>query len=219
MSNAVLRLDGTVTQRLFGLHTINRIEDIAMSIRMFAALCGLSLATVGGCAHDSTKTAAVGTPVTPLRSESSFSTPSTAHACSVDSDCHDKQLCIRSQCVDITPDLAECSTVRVQFDFNDANLHDTAGPKLERMARCLKADHGLQVTIEGNADERGTEEWNIALGDKRATSVAQYLERLGVSQAQLRTVSYGKERPLCEEHNEACWAKNRRAAVTPQATR
>jgi peptidoglycan-associated lipoprotein len=74
----------------------------------------------------------------------------------------------------------------------------------------------LHVLIEGNADERGTEEWNIALGDKRATAVAEYLQRLGVSQPQLKTVSYGKERPLCEEHNEECWSKNRRAAVRPQ---
>jgi peptidoglycan-associated lipoprotein len=84
------------------------------------------------------------------------------------------------------------------------------------MARCLKGDHDLHVTIEGNADERGTEEWNIALGDKRATAVAEYLEHLGVSQAQLKTVSYGKERPLCEQHNEDCWSKNRRAALKPQ---
>jgi peptidoglycan-associated lipoprotein len=74
------------------------------------------------------------------------------------------------------------------------------------------------VTIEGNTDERGTDEWNLALGDKRASAVETYLEQLGVSAAQLKTVTYGKERPLCSEHNERCWAKNRRAALTPKET-
>jgi peptidoglycan-associated lipoprotein len=120
--------------------------------------------------------------------------------------------------VDITTDLDECSTVRVHFDFNEADLHATESSKLDRIARCLKADQQLHVSIEGNADERGTEEWNIALGDKRATAVAQYLERIGVSKAQLRTVSYGKDRPLCEEHNEECWSKNRRAALKPHVS-
>jgi peptidoglycan-associated lipoprotein len=69
------------------------------------------------------------------------------------------------------------------------------------------------VTIQGNADERGTEEYNMALGDRRATTVAHYLESLGASAAQLKTVSYGKENPLCTEHDEECWAKNRRAEL------
>ena len=169
------------------------------------------------CSHEPEKATMVAKPTAaPVAITAAPKASNASRVCSSDSDCADRQLCIRSQCVDITPELAECSTARVYFDFNDANLHDTAGPKLVRMSRCLKADHDLHVTIEGNADERGTEEWNIALGDKRATAVAQYLERLGVSQAQLKMVSYGKERPLCEEHNEECWSKNRRAALRPQ---
>jgi peptidoglycan-associated lipoprotein len=115
--------------------------------------------------------------------------------------------------------MAECSTVRVHFDFNEANLHEDETAKLVRMGRCLKADHTLHVTIEGNADERGTEEWNLALGDKRASAVEDYLERLGVSAAQLRRVTYGKDRPLCTQHNEECWAKNRRAALKTKESR
>jgi peptidoglycan-associated lipoprotein len=84
---------------------------------------------------------------------------------------------------------------------------------VERSARCLKADHALHVSIEGNADERGTEEYNMALGDRRATTVKGYLESLGASASQLKTVSYGKENPLCTEHDEECWAKNRRAEM------
>jgi peptidoglycan-associated lipoprotein len=133
--------------------------------------------------------------------------------CSTDLDCGERQLCIRNQCVDISAGLAECSEVRVHFPFNSSEMEPADRAHLERSARCLKADHALHVTVEGNADERGTEEYNLALGDRRATAVAQYLESLGASQAQLKTISYGKENPLCAEHDEACWAKNRRAEL------
>lgn len=84
-----------------------------------------------------------------------------------------------------------------------------------RRGSCLRREQGLRVVIEGNADERGTVEYNIALGQRRADAVRQYLEELGVSPAQVRTVSYGEERPMCTEHSEDCWAKNRRAALVP----
>lgn len=174
------------------------------------------------CAHESktvteTPIPLASQPAVPsARASAGLPAVGAAHACASDADCSDKQLCIRSQCVDITPELAECSMARVHFDLNDANLHPDETAKLVRMARCLKADHDLDVMIAGNADERGTEEWNIALGDRRATSVSTYLESLGVSQAQLKTVSYGKERPLCDQHNEECWAKNRRASLRPK---
>jgi peptidoglycan-associated lipoprotein len=115
--------------------------------------------------------------------------------------------------------MAECGTVRVHFDFNETNLHEDETTKLVRMGRCLKADHALHVTIEGNADERGTEEWNLALGDKRASAVEDYLERLGVSTAQLKRATFGKDHPLCTQHNEECWAKNRRAALKTKESR
>jgi peptidoglycan-associated lipoprotein len=135
------------------------------------------------------------------------------NSCTRDLDCGPKQLCIRNQCVDISANLAECGSVRVFFPLNSSDLPSDTSTVLERSARCLKADLALHVTIEGNADERGTEEYNMALGDRRATAVAKYLERLGASQAQLKTVSYGKENPLCVEHDEDCWGKNRRAEL------
>lgn len=138
-----------------------------------------------------------------------------AKSCTSDLQCGDKQLCIRSQCVDITADLAECSAIRVHFDLDGAELHADDRTNLDRMARCLRADHALRVTIEGNADERGTEEYNLTLGQRRALAVDKYLLTAGVSDAQLKTISYGKENPICREHDEACWEKNRRAAVKP----
>jgi peptidoglycan-associated lipoprotein len=136
-----------------------------------------------------------------------------SNACSRDLDCGERQLCIRNQCVDISAGLAECLGVRVHFQFNSAELDSDSRILLERSARCLKADRALHITIEGNADERGTEEYNLALGDRRATVIAKHLEMLGASEGQLKTVSYGKENPLCAEHDEACWAKNRRGEL------
>jgi peptidoglycan-associated lipoprotein len=137
-------------------------------------------------------------------------------ACSVDLDCGDRQLCIRGTCTDISAGLAECQMVRVHFDYDAAHLRTGDFPSLQRVARCLKADQSLLVRIEGNTDERGTMEYNLTLGDKRATAVSRYLETLGVTPTQLKTVSYGEVKPLCEVHNEGCWSKNRRTAVKPQ---
>ncbi|HEX6835340.1 MAG TPA: peptidoglycan-associated lipoprotein Pal [Polyangia bacterium] len=170
------------------------------------------LLLVFGCAHKQETKAA--TPPPPAPAPAAASTPApTEKSCSTDLDCGDKQLCIRNRCVDISAGLAECNQVRVHFPFNSSEIDPADKPGLERSARCLKADQALHVTIAGNADERGTEEYNMALGDKRATAVASYLESLGASAAQLKTVSYGKENPLCTEHDEDCWAKNRRAEM------
>src|SRR5262249_5169303 len=111
---------------------------------------------------------------------------------------------------------ATCDAIRVHFAFDSAAIEESERAMLARAGDCLEADAKLHVVIEGNADERGTVEYNIALGQRRADAVSSYLERLGVTPLQLRTISYGKERPLCTDHNEACWAQNRRAAVKPQ---
>jgi peptidoglycan-associated lipoprotein len=142
-----------------------------------------------------------------------------AQSCRTDDDCPAKSLCIRGACVVISPalELAECSLLRVHFDYDAWILRADDKPRLDRVARCLRADHKLHVTIEGNADERGTEEYNLQLGSKRATQVEKYLEALGVVDAQLKTISYGFENPLCTEHDEACWSQNRRAGVKAQA--
>jgi peptidoglycan-associated lipoprotein len=141
-------------------------------------------------------------------------------SCNRDEDCSASALCIRNHCVAITPEveLAECGLVRVHFDYDASNLRDEDRPRLDRSARCLRADQKLHVTIEGNADERGTEEYNLLLGSKRALQVERYLQALGASKDQLKTISYGYEKPLCGDHNEPCWAQNRRAAVKAQAS-
>jgi peptidoglycan-associated lipoprotein len=115
-------------------------------------------------------------------------------------------------------DPASCTSVRVHFELDRSDIDAADRDGLERAAGCLRADRALHIAIEGNADERGTEEYNLALGERRAQSVATYLRSLGASEQQLRTVSYGKERPLCSEHDEACWAQNRRADLVAQST-
>jgi peptidoglycan-associated lipoprotein len=182
-------------------------------------IAALAAACLAGCAHKDVKKE---TPVAgqgALASSASGTSPSTdasGKACGDDMECPEGNLCINHRCVAIHPGLEECKQVRVQFDFNDATLKQSEIPVIQRMARCLKADHKMHLEIRGNADERGSEEYNLALGDKRARTVARYLENLGVSEGQLNTVSYGKERPLCSEHNEECWQQNRRAGLAPK---
>jgi peptidoglycan-associated lipoprotein len=112
-------------------------------------------------------------------------------------------------------ELGACG-VRVHFDYDSTEIPEKDRPGLASSAHCLKRDRAMKARIEGNADERGTEEYNLALGDRRATTVAKYLQALGAEDDQLKTVSYGEENPVCKEHKEDCWSKNRRAAVRPR---
>lgn len=139
-----------------------------------------------------------------------------AGACRTDIECPAQQICVQGRCQAVRPGAGDCSEARIHFDYDSSEISSAEAVTLERLARCLKADQAMQVSVRGNADERGTQEYNLALGDRRANAVARYLERLGVSPQQLQTVSYGKERPLCAEHTEACWQQNRRAGLVPQ---
>jgi peptidoglycan-associated lipoprotein len=97
------------------------------------------------------------------------------------------------------------------FDYDESNLSDDTRDKLSRNADLLKGNAQFSVTIEGHADARGTSEYNLALGERRANAVRDYLGSLGVAATRLRTISYGKERPVCTEDAESCWSQNRRA--------
>lgn len=107
---------------------------------------------------------------------------------------------------------------RVFFAFDSAVLDDAARQTLERQATWLQQFPSVSATIEGHADERGTREYNLALGDRRATSAKNYLVALGVDPARLRTISYGKERPADPGHDETAWALNRRAVTVVNVT-
>lgn len=103
---------------------------------------------------------------------------------------------------------------RVFFGFDQYNLTAEARSTIQRQATWLKANPSVTVAIEGHADERGTREYNLALGDRRATAVKNYLVTLGVSSSRVDTISYGKERPVALGHNEEAWSQNRRGVMT-----
>ena len=102
---------------------------------------------------------------------------------------------------------------RVFFDTDKSSLSDEARATLQRQAAWMELYPNLTFTVEGHADERGTREYNLALGGRRANSAKDYLVSLGVDAGRLNTVSYGKERPVCLDSNENCWAQNRRAVT------
>jgi peptidoglycan-associated lipoprotein len=98
----------------------------------------------------------------------------------------------------------------VYFDFDSATIKKIEDKKLEHVAAYLKAHQADALRVEGNCDERGTEKYNLSLGDKRALAVREYLVTLGVDAHQVVTVSYGAAKPAAEGHSESAWSKNRR---------
>jgi peptidoglycan-associated lipoprotein len=102
----------------------------------------------------------------------------------------------------------------VFFDYDAFELRQDARDRLAQNAKFLTSHPEFILTIEGHADERGTNDYNLALGDKRANAAKEYLSTLGVGAERLRTVSYGEERPFCGESTEECWQQNRRAHFT-----
>lgn len=101
----------------------------------------------------------------------------------------------------------------VYFDFDTSNVSSQFSSMLDAHAAYLRAHPSVKVLVEGHADERGTPEYNIALGERRAKAVSRYLEGLGVNSSQIETVSYGEEKPLDNSRTEAGFAKNRRAVL------
>ena len=101
----------------------------------------------------------------------------------------------------------------VYFDFDSFVVRDEFRGLIESHAKVLAAQRNKRLVVEGHTDERGGREYNLALGQKRAESVAKSLALLGASEAQIEAVSFGKERPMSEGHDEAAWAKNRRAEL------
>ncbi len=105
---------------------------------------------------------------------------------------------------------------RVFFATNKYDLSPEARATIEKQAQWLKEYPNINVTIEGHCDERGTEEYNLALGEKRAIAVRNYLVALGINASRLQTISYGKERPAVLGDNPAAWAQNRRGVLVVQ---
>ncbi|NIQ92768.1 MAG: peptidoglycan-associated lipoprotein Pal [Desulfuromonadales bacterium] len=105
----------------------------------------------------------------------------------------------------------ELSLKRIHFDFDQYTLSAAAREKLENNAEFMRANPEVEVQIQGHCDERGSDSYNLALGEKRARAALDYLVSLGISSDRLSIISYGEERPLVQQSNEDAWAKNRRA--------
>ena len=99
----------------------------------------------------------------------------------------------------------------IQFDFDKYYIKDNMKPALQKNADWLLGHGTVTITIQGHCDERGTVEYNMALGERRAKASKDYIVSLGVNPLKVKVVSYGKSRPLVDESNEAAWEKNRRA--------
>src|SRR5260370_39491447 len=106
------------------------------------------------------------------------------------------------------------------FDYDKHNIRPDAESALKSdaptLAEIIRQYPDFKLTVEGHCDERGSEEYNLALGDARTKQAKDYLASLGLPGGQLRTISYGKDRPACSDHDEACWQKNRRAHITQE---
>lgn len=129
--------------------------------------------------------------------------------CTSNADCADGMACQGGQCVAVS---SECSLEPVHFGYDSSNLDDSSRQQLQANADCIKS-RGLTVTLEGHSDERGTSEYNLALGERRAAGAYKYLRQLGIAQEDMTTITYGEERLLreCGESGpESCHRANRR---------
>ena len=130
--------------------------------------------------------------------------------CVVDADCPAGKECANGTCIDATASVGECDNLEpIYFDFDQSALRADARDTLRNHAECMK-DRNAKVTIEGHCDERGTEEYNLALGERRARSAKNYLASLGVRRPKMSTISYGESRPAKYGSGPEVWSANRR---------
>ncbi len=141
-----------------------------------------------------------------------------AAECKADADCGPGRRCDAGRCVakeeaapksEVEGACADPSAFTILFGFDQSTLTSQTQETLQKLADCLKKEPAKRVAIAGHCDERGTTQYNLALGGRRAQAAKKYLSDLGAG-AKMSTVSYGKERPVCTESTEECWAKNRR---------
>lgn len=107
--------------------------------------------------------------------------------------------------------VADPALITVTFDFDKTELSEASRKTLRENAASLKKRPAVEVQVSGHCDEKGTTEYNLALGQRRANAVRNYYKYLGVKMSRMSTISYGEERPVCQESSEECWSRNRRA--------
>ncbi len=145
--------------------------------------------------------------------------PAPAPECTTDAACGEGKACKAGKCVvAVAPacPFGGGNLLPVYFAFDRAVLTPESQAELARNADCIRDRKFTRITIQGNCDERGTAEYNLQLGQRRAEAAKKYLVHLGVPAKSIKAVSLGKERPVCGEATEACWARNRRDDVIAQ---
>lgn len=171
------------------------------SVLVFVAACGLLI--FGACATETTKKP-------DITSGAASASPSKAPSAKSDVSSRQTQSGSSLDALRAGKPPAEGPLKNIYFEFDSYALSPEARGVLKANAEWLKANPSVSVEIEGHCDERGTTDYNLALGAKRARAALDYLLALGVSAARLKTNSYGEEVPVCREGNDGCYAKNRR---------
>ncbi len=192
-----------------------------MRLRLLAGSAAIALClTVGGCKKK--VAAAPPPPPKPIDGQTATNTPPRAPALTPQITREDTTPAPAAR----MPDPATRARIqdlldRIQdayFDYNKHTIRPDAEAILKQdgqtLADIIRQYPDFKLTIEGYCDERGSDEYNLALGDARAKQTKEYLAGLGVPANQLRTISFGKEKPVCAEHDETCWQRNRRAHIT-----
>jgi len=178
---------------------MNAMKTIVMTLFVFALLIALA-----GCSKKVTQTSPATGDAYPASRESIGAKSEAEEAATSATSTMES---------DVTSTLASALVFEdIHFEFDRYDLSSAAMGILADHARILKENPRIRLKIEGHCDERGTIEYNLALGDKRANIVKNYMVNYGIDQSRLSTISYGKERPLDQRSNEEAWAKNRRAA-------
>ncbi|MCH1475620.1 MAG: peptidoglycan-associated lipoprotein Pal [Alphaproteobacteria bacterium] len=173
------------------------------AVAFFVAACETASQTATDSAGESSSSTASSSASTSSSSGSSGSSSSSSSGTASSS----------SGAVDSVEDKLAAVGNTVYFGYDSAVLDGNSQATLYRQAAFLKGNPSLTVTIEGHCDERGTREYNLALGERRAAAARDYLLAQGVNPARIRVISYGKERPVAAGSNETSWSKNRRAAT------
>jgi peptidoglycan-associated lipoprotein len=151
-------------------------------------------------------------------------TPPPQDECLADADCGDGKACVDKKCKEqggvlnssASQKLGDCEVNAVYFGFDDATLSPETRKELDADWECLQKSSYRRALLSGHTDERGTTEYNLALGERRAEAVKKYLTGLGADGRRLKAISYGKERAADAGHDEAAWARNRRVEIVTE---
>lgn len=175
----------------------------------------LAITSINGCAQRKIAGAPEQPPAQPeiMKTEDKKTTADTTATKELPKESITEKQLSKAQPSDVQPEIKELQTLiqDIHFDYDRYDIKDDAKPVLKEVSAILSRNKNIKVIIEGHCDERGTNEYNLGLGDRRANSAREFLIALGIPSNKIETISYGEEKPLCENQTEECWAKNRRA--------